>query len=121
MSTPAGRAGQRVIVHHPGSNHLAYELVAALQGGGYDTRFETGFFYPPDGKAARVANRLPDNLRGRVERQLRRRAHPRVDPRRLTLRPWPELAYVALSRYGLSPERLARFVGWRNDVMDRAV
>jgi hypothetical protein len=121
MSAAAERARRRVLVHHPGSNHLAYQLVAALQSGGYDTRFETGFFYTPDGTAARLVKLLPGGLRARVERQLRRRSHPGVDPRHLVQRPLPELAYVALAHYGIAPERLARVVGWRNDVMDRAV
>ena len=29
------RAGTRVLVHHPGSNHLAYNLVGGLQREGY--------------------------------------------------------------------------------------
>jgi alpha-maltose-1-phosphate synthase len=121
MSTPEERARSRVLVHHPGSNHLAYQLVAALQGGGYDASFETGFFYTPDGVAARLARLLPGGLRGKVERELKRRSHAGVDPCRLVLRPLPELAYVGLSRGSIAPERLARVVGWRNDVMDRAV
>lgn len=113
--------GSRVLVHHPGSNHLAYELVAALQAKGFETDFDTGFFYTEDGLAARVTRALPQRWRGRVERELRRRSHPAVDPHRLRLLAWPEIAYVAASRLGLAPDPLARVVGWRNEIFDRWV
>ena len=60
----------RALVHHPGSNHLAYELVAALQASGIPTDFDTGFFYTDDGLAARLARLLPANPRAAVEREL---------------------------------------------------
>lgn len=115
------RAATRVLVHHPGSNHLAYEVVAGLQAGGFACDFDTGFFYAPEGRAARLAQRLPGAGRERVLRELKRRAHPGVDVRRLRLLPWPELAYVALNRLGLAPGPLARIVGWRDEVFDRWV
>jgi alpha-maltose-1-phosphate synthase len=111
----------RVLVHHPGSNHLAYELVAALQAKGFETDFDTGFFYTEDGLAARTARTLPVRWRGKVERELKRRSHPEVDPRRLRFLATPEIAYVAANRLGLAPGPLARVVGWRNEVFDRWV
>lgn len=120
MSDPA-RAGTRVLVHHPGSNHLAYELVAGLQAGGFPTGFDTGFFYAAGGAAARLAGALPERWRGGIERELRRRSHPGVDPAGLRFLAWPEAAYVACSRLGLAPGPLARVVGWRNEVFDRWV
>ncbi|HEX9462818.1 MAG TPA: glycosyltransferase family 4 protein [Alphaproteobacteria bacterium] len=121
MNGAAARPGTRVLVHHPGSNHLAYELVAGLQQAGFACDLDTGFFYTPDGLAARLTRTLPTRWRGRVERELKRRSHPAVDPRRLRLLAWPELAYVALNRLGLPPGPLARVVGWRNEVFDRWV
>jgi glycosyltransferase involved in cell wall biosynthesis len=115
------RARRRVLVHHPGSNHLAYELVAGLQAGGYACDFETGFFFVPDGALARLVESLPTSLRRPIERELKRRSHRQVDARRLHLNPSPELAYVAANRLGISGERLARIVGWRNDVIDTRV
>jgi glycosyltransferase involved in cell wall biosynthesis len=120
MSSAAGDRA-RVLVHHPGSNHLAYELVAGLQAGGYACDFDTGFFYTPEGKAARLARQLPAHWRGRIERELKRRSHAQVDPARLRFLAWPELAYVALNRLGLPPGPLSRVVGWRNEVFDRWV
>jgi alpha-maltose-1-phosphate synthase len=114
-------SGSRVLVHHPGSNHLAYELVAALQATGFETDFDTGFFYTQDGLAARTARALPARWRGKVERELKRRSHPEVDPRRLRFLATPEIAYVAANRLGLAPGPLARVVGWRNEVFDRWV
>ena len=110
-----------VLVHHPGSNHLAYELVAALQASGIATDFDTGFFYTEDGLAARLARTLPAGRRATVERELKRRSHKGVDPQRLRFFASPEFAYVALSRLGLAPGPLARVVGWRNELFDRWV
>ncbi len=115
------RAGTRVLVHHPGSNHLAYNLVGGLQAEGYDAWFDTGFFYDPGGGLARAVAALPTVLRGRVERELRRRSNALVDPRRVRVWPWAELAYVATARAGLSGTRLAAAIGWRNEAMDRLV
>ncbi len=115
------RAATRILVHHPGSNHLAYELVAGLQEGGFDCSFETGFFYAANGAVARFVARLPADLRVRVERELRRRHHPGVAAGKVSLHPLPELIHVVLNRLGVSGERLARLVGWRNDVIDARV
>ena len=111
----------RALVHHPGSNHLAYELVAALQASGIPTDFDTGFFYTDDGLAARLARLLPANRRAAVERELKRRSHKGVDPARVRFLASPEIAYVALNRLGLTPGPLARVVGWRNEIFDRWV
>jgi glycosyltransferase involved in cell wall biosynthesis len=111
----------RALVHHPGSNHLAYELVEALQASGILTDFDTGFFYTESGLAARLTRLLPESRRAAVERELRRRSHKGVDPARLRFLAWPEIAYVALNRLGLAPEPLARIVGWRNEIFDRWV
>lgn len=117
----ARRAQTRVLVHHPGSNHLAYEVVAGLQAGGFACEFDTGFFYAPNGCAARLAQAAPERWRGRILRELKRRSHPDVDPARLRLLPGPELAYVALNRLGLAPDPLARVIGWRDEIFDRWV
>jgi glycosyltransferase involved in cell wall biosynthesis len=115
------RARQHVLVHHPGTNHLAYELVAGLQEGGYACDFHTGFFYKRDGALARTVAALPSGLRTRIERELRRRAHAGVKPDRVRLRPWPEIAHVGMGRFGATQDRLARIIGWRNEILDRAV
>lgn len=115
------RARTRVVVHHPGSNHLAYNLVGGLQAEGYDAWFETGFFYDPKGPLARLVATLPGALRIRLERELKRRTNALVDPRRLVTWPWAELAYVAAARAGVGGERLAAIVGRRNEHMDRRV
>jgi len=121
MSEFARRAATRVLVHHPGSNHLAYEVVAGLQASGFSCSFDTGFFYAPDGRVARLANALPERWRGRVLRELKRRSHAGVDPARVRLFAAPELAYVALNRLGLAPAPLAKVIGWRDEIFDRWV
>jgi len=115
------RAATRVLVHHPGSNHLAYNLVGGLQDEGYDAWFETGFFYDTQGALARAVAALPAGWRARIERELRRRSNALVDPRRVRSWPWAELAYVAAARGGIDPARLPGLIGWRNEIMDRRV
>ncbi|MBM3525255.1 MAG: hypothetical protein FJX57_20095, partial [Alphaproteobacteria bacterium] len=73
------RARHRVVVHHPGSNHLAYNLVGGLQAEGYDAWFETGFFYDPRGRFGRLVAAAPAALRARLERELKRRTNALVD------------------------------------------
>lgn len=117
----AARPGLRALVHHPGSNHLSYQLVGALQAEGWDAWFETGFFYNPGGRLARMIARLPSPLRQRAEREFRRRSNPQVDLSRVIAWPWAEFGYVAAARAGLSGERLAHVIGLRNEIMDRRV
>jgi glycosyltransferase involved in cell wall biosynthesis len=117
----AERRRRRVLVHHPGTNHLAYELVAGLQRGGFPTEFHTGFFYARDGWMARAVALLPGSARARVEREVKRRANAEIDAAQVTLRPAPELAHLALARLGADPLRQARLIGWRNNVLDAAV
>ncbi|MBL8807222.1 MAG: glycosyltransferase [Rhodospirillales bacterium] len=112
------RASIRGLVGHPGSNHLAYQLVAALQGAGFDTGFETGLFWTGRGLLPRLTALLPGALRGRIERELKRRSHPGVDPARVTFQPVPELMYVASTRLRLPARHQLAAIAWRNDVFD---
>src|SRR5258708_4827938 len=59
----AARQACRGLVTHPGSNHLAYHLVAALQQGGYDAHFETSVFWTGRGMVARLLRLLPAGKR----------------------------------------------------------
>lgn len=108
----------RGLVGHPGSNHLAYQMVAALQKAGYDTSFETGLFWTGAGLLAKLTGLLPAALRARVERELKRRSHPGIDPARVSFQPAPELLYLASTRLKLSAERQLAAIAWRNDVFD---
>jgi glycosyltransferase involved in cell wall biosynthesis len=112
------RQDVRGLVGHPGSNHLAYQMVAALQQAGYDTSFETGLFWTGTGLLPRLTGLLPSALRDRIERELKRRSHPGVDPARVSFQPAPELMYVASTRLKLSAERQLAAIAWRNDVFD---
>ena len=108
----------RGLVGHPGSNHLAYQLVAALQARGFETGFETGIFWTGTGLPARLTALLPGGLRARIERDLKRRSHAGVDPKSVTLRPFAELGYVATTRLKLAPETQLAAIAWRNDLFD---
>lgn len=106
------------LIGHPGSNHLAYQLVAALQFAGYDARFETGLFWTGTGLLPKLTALLPGRLRAAVERDLKRRSHAGVDPARVTFQPVPEVMYVASTRLKLSAERQLAAIAWRNEVFD---
>lgn len=108
----------KIRVTHPGSNHLAYHLVAALQGLGHDCDFWTGVFYWPESRVGHLLQRLPPRWAGRIERELKRRSHASVDPARVHLHPLPELIYVAAARYGLPLDRLGRVIAWRERRFD---
>ncbi|MFM7345309.1 MAG: glycosyltransferase family 4 protein [Tagaea sp.] len=112
------RASATGLIGHPGSNHLAYQLVAALQKSGYDASFETGLFWTGQGLLPKLTALLPGRLRGTVERDLKRRSHAGVDPSRVTFQPVPELMYVASTRLKLSAERQLEAIAWRNEVFD---
>ncbi len=106
------------LIGHPGSNHLAYQLVAALQAQGYDARFETGIFWTGKGLLPKLTGLLPGPIRAKIERELKRRSHPGVDPARVDFLPVPELIYLASTRLKLSPERQLQAIAWRNEVFD---
>jgi hypothetical protein len=88
---------------------------------GYDAWFETGFFYAPNGRLAGPVARLPAGLRARVERELKRRSNPVVDPARVIAWPGPSSPMSRRRAGGIGGERLARIIGWRNEMMDRRV
>jgi glycosyltransferase involved in cell wall biosynthesis len=71
----------RVVVVHPGRQHV-YETVMAAQDAGMLERFVTGF-YRKDFVVARPLQALFP----RVERTLRRRWHPEIDSGRVTILP----------------------------------
>jgi alpha-maltose-1-phosphate synthase len=128
VSAPSGparssdvRGGARVLVHHPGSNRLAYNLVAALQHQGFDCQFETGYFYREQALSAVFARALNGRLGAQVTRQLKRRYHPDVDLERLGLRPLSEMVYVGANTMLRNRHRLDRVMTWRNEVFDAAV
>ena len=112
------RHAVRGLVGHPGSNHLAYQMVAALQKAGYDASFETGLFWTGTGLLPKLTGLLPATLRGRIERELKRRSHPDIDPARVSFQLAPELMYLASTRLKLSAERQLAAIAWRNDVFD---
>ncbi len=114
------RGVKRGLVGHPGSNHLAYQMVAALQKAGFDTGFETGLFWTGTGLLPKLTALLPGPLRARIEREFRRRSHQGVDPARVSFLPVPELVYVASTRLKLSAERQLAAIAWRNDRFDAA-
>lgn len=117
----AAAAGPLVLVHHPGSSHLPYNLVASLQRLGWDCMFETGYFYREHALSSRLARRLPGTIGARVTRQLKRRHHPGVDAGRLRLRPFAELVYIGARQFGQGGMRLESVMTWRNEHFDAAV
>jgi glycosyltransferase involved in cell wall biosynthesis len=117
--TRAARQACRGLVTHPGSNHLAYHLVAALQRGGYDAHFETSVFWTGRGMLARLLRLLPAGKRAALERQLKRRSNEAVDPARVATTPFPELVYLASTRLGVSAARQLDVIAWRNERLDR--
>jgi len=113
MSSPA-----RGLVGHPGSNHLAYQLVAALQRHGFDVGFETGVFWTGKGLVPKFTALLPEASRAKLERELKRRSHAGVAAASVAQRPLAELLYIATTRLKLAPETQLAAIAWRNDLFD---
>ncbi len=90
-----------ILVSHPG-NARVYDMVAALTRAGLRVHFATGFYYEPDGLAARLARHLPASLRDRADRTLRRRRHPGIGPGIVDGAATGEVVTRALRRAGFS-------------------
>src|SRR5580704_11060121 len=92
------RAGQSVLVAHPGAAHFIYELVNAVGALGFAPRFETGFYYDDTGGLARLVGALPERWRARLGRELGRRHFAGIDPRTVHGQLDLELPYVGAAR-----------------------
>ncbi len=116
------RAQTPVLIGHPGAAHFIYEMVAAVEALGFDSRFETGFYYDPQGIWARLLALVPASYRGKIERELKRRSFPSIDARRVLVHPFPELAYVAAARLANHRPAVPKAVmAWRNRSIDGAI
>jgi glycosyltransferase involved in cell wall biosynthesis len=112
----------RVLIAHPGAAHFIYELVVATIGLGHATRFATGFYHDPNGWLAALTRRLPAGLAGKIERELKRRSFPGLDPSLVDTAPELELAYVAAARLlKRSPKIPDAVMRWRNRVFDARI
>jgi glycosyltransferase involved in cell wall biosynthesis len=90
-----------VLVSHPVHQH-AYETAVAAQDAGNLRWFATGLYDTGRGLAnPRLRAWLPAGARRRVERELRRRRHPELDPARV----------LTISRYHLVGTGLRRSLG----------
>jgi alpha-maltose-1-phosphate synthase len=116
------RAQTPVLIGHPGAAHFIYEMVAAVEALGFDARFETGFYYDPQGIWARLLALVPESQRGKIERELKRRSFNGIDARRVLVHPVPELAYVAAARLANHRPAMPKAVmAWRNRSIDSAI
>ncbi len=116
------RARTPVLIGHPGAAHFIYEMVAAVEALGFDSRFETGFYYDPQGVWARLLALVPESQRGKIERELKRRSFASIDARRVLVHPVPELAYVAAARLANHRPAVPKSVmAWRNRAIDGAI
>ncbi|TAD91021.1 MAG: glycosyltransferase [Alphaproteobacteria bacterium] len=112
----------RVLIAHPGAAHFIYELVVAAVGLGHDTRFATGFYHDPKGGLARLVARLPSGLAAKLERELKRRSFPGLDPAIVDTDALLELAYVGSARIFRSrPALPERVMHWRNSTFDARI
>ena len=104
----------------PGTATTAYHGVAALQRLGYDLDFEVSFYYKHPGWAENLKI-LPPALRQRLERELRRRHFPDIDPKGIHLHPSLELLLQAGGRLGLPKTATQSLLALRNEAFDRQV
>lgn len=69
----------RIAVFHPGMQH-SYQTALAFQRAGRLAWYATSIFYDPNRWPYRMLPFVPSGLRRRLERELRRRHHPELDP-----------------------------------------
>lgn len=87
-----------VLVSQPVHQH-AYETAVAAQDSGYLRWFATGLYATGRGIAdPRLRTWLPAGTRRRIERELRRRRHPELDPARVLTIPRYHLVATGLRR-----------------------
>jgi starch synthase len=116
------RGNKSVLISHPGAAHFIYELVAAVQRLGFNTRFETGYYYFRNGLFSDLLWLLPPRWRNRLERELKRRQFPELDERIVFPHRRRELAYVAAARLlPHRPELVERMLHRRNRHFDLLV
>jgi len=70
---------RRIAVFHPGMQH-SHQTALAFQRAGRLAWYATGLFYAPSRWPYTVLPFVPSGLRRRLERELRRRHHPELDP-----------------------------------------
>ncbi len=66
-------------VAHPGTQH-SWQTALAFQEGGNLGWYKTSFYYKAHAWPDRLVNLLPPRVSAKVERELRRRYHPLLDP-----------------------------------------
>ncbi len=75
--TQGGSPAPRVLIMHPGKQHV-YETVLAAQEAGMLDQFVTSYFWGSSDLFSRVLRRVSHGTP--LERYLRRRSHPAIDP-----------------------------------------
>lgn len=99
----SGRPFEPVVIAQPVHQH-AYETAVAAQEAGFLRCFFTGLYDTGRGVTRpRLRAALPRTLRERIERELRRRRHPQLDPARV----------VAIGRYHAVATAYRRGLGRR--------
>jgi glycosyltransferase involved in cell wall biosynthesis len=94
----ASPTGPGVLVSQPVHQH-AYETAVAAQAAGYLRYFATGLYDTGRGLAdPRLRCWLPADARRRIERELRRRRHPDLDPARVLVIPQYHLVATGCRR-----------------------
>jgi glycosyltransferase involved in cell wall biosynthesis len=102
----------RVGVFHPGAQN-SWQRALAAQEAGTLAWYLSSVQVPADGRAMRLAHRLPGGLGRRLERELGRRCCPALDPAALRRAGFSELAEIALRRLH-RPRTAAAVNRWGN-------
>ena len=101
MGSDGYGGGWKVGLFHPGTQHSRI-TAAALQSLGRLAWYATSIFQHPGARLTRIAGRLPESLSGTVLRELKRFAHPALDPSLVVTQGWHEWAERLATRARLS-------------------
>ena len=119
MAQARARVIPRIAVFHPGMQH-SYQTALAFQRAGRLAWYATGIFYDANRWPYRMLPFVPSGLRRRLERELRRRYHPELDPGRLrTFGYWEWIERIGMR---LGQRRLEHYANeWGNASLARRV
>jgi glycosyltransferase involved in cell wall biosynthesis len=90
----------KIVVFHPGTQH-SHQTALAFQAAGLLAWYATEIFYRPDHWPYSALRFLPGRLHRRVEKELKRRYHPQINPNLVrTLGGWEWVERISM-RFGL--------------------
>ncbi len=108
----------QVIISHPGRQH-SHQTAYALQEGGLLKRCYTSLWYKPDEFPYSLINYLPQNIRGTIKEEFKKRGFEPIDKNLVEQIPIYELIGQMVKLF--SKPKYGKFIYWINEKFDKKV